>query len=186
MRRRLLTVFVASLLFHVLVFAIGQGAALYYLRTGRYWIGVLSTAALWATLDWWLLQRFVYAEGPAGLWPAALALQAVASAVLLALAIGLWRRRFSAVARARAAHFGSGMASFLRGDHDAALATFGRLVAVDPWDAAAWIALGDVWQGRGRFARARRCWRRAAAVDRRGAYGDLLRLRTWHAGRRGR
>jgi tetratricopeptide (TPR) repeat protein len=179
-------VFAASLLFQLLILAIGQGAAVYYLRTGRFWVGCLSTAALWAAFDWWLLQRYVLATGADALWPPASTLQAVALATVLALAFGLWRRRFSAVARARAAHFGDGMASFLRGDHDAARATFGRLVAADPWDAAAWVALGDVWQGCGQFARARRCWRRAAAVDTRGVYEDLLRLRTGAASWRGR
>jgi len=177
LRRRLWAVFAASLLANLSVFLLGQAAAWYYLRTGRAVLGVGATVLLWLALDWWLVQRFVFADGLGDLRAPAIVLQAVAAVTALGLAFALWRRRWSAVARARTDHFRAGVAAALRGDHGAARATFTRLVGTDPWDVAAWIALGDAWQRVGRPARAKRCWRRAAAVDIGRAYADLLRLR---------
>lgn len=169
--------FAASLLPNLLVFACGQAAAWYYLRTGRFVLGFASTVALWVLLDWWLVARFVLAVDVIALrWPA-FGLQAVALATIVVLLFGLWRRRWSAVAMARTAHFGAGMTQFLRSDYAAARTTFTRLVRSDPWDAAAWIALGDVLDRSGEARRARRCWRRAAAVDTQRAFADLLQLR---------
>lgn len=167
----------ASLLPNLLVFACGQAAAWYYLRTGRFVLGFASTVALWGLIDWWLVARYVLAVDAVALrWPA-LGLQAVALATIAVLLFGLWRRRWSAVAKARTAHFGAGMTQFLRSDYAAARATFVRLVRTDPWDAAAWIALGDVLERHGESRGARRCWRRAAAVDTQRAFADLLQLR---------
>jgi hypothetical protein len=170
-------VLAALFLPNLLVFVVGQAAAWYYLRTGRYWSGVLSTSALWVLLDWWLIARFVHGADPVTMrWPA-LSLQAVALAVAGALAFGLWRRRWSRAARQRQASFGAGMVQMLRGEHAAARTTFTRLVRVDPWDAAAWIALGDAHGGAGEAGRAQRCYRRASSVDTQRAFADLLQLR---------
>lgn len=169
--------FAASFLPNLLCFVTGQAAAWYYLHTGRFWIGLLSTVALWVWFDVWLVARYVFAVPAGDLQWTALALQLVAIATVVALAFGLWRRRWSATARARTSHFGQGMTQFLRCDYAAARATFARLVSADPWDAAAWIALGDVLDRTGQAGKAQRCYRRAGSVDTRGAFADLLQLR---------
>ncbi len=169
--------FAANLLPILLAFAVGQAAAWYYLRSGRWRIGLAATVLLWAALDWWLVARYVLADDPVALRAPAAALQAVAVATAAALLAGLWRRRHSATARARTAHFARGLAHYLRSEYQPARATFTRLVRTDPWDAAAWIALGDVLARTGQSRRARRCYRRASAVDTTRAWSDLLQRR---------
>lgn len=173
--------FAAHFLPNLVVFVAGQAAAWYYLRSGRHGLGVAITVPLWALLDWWLVARYVFAvDAVELLWPAT-ALQALTAATVAALAFGLWRRRHSAVARARTTWFGDGMAQYLRSDYGAACATFTRLVRTNPWDAAAWIALGDASARLGQLARAQRCYRRASSVDTQRAYADLLQLRRQRA-----
>jgi tetratricopeptide (TPR) repeat protein len=177
-------VFAALFLPMLLTFALGQAAAWYYLHSGRYWPGTAATVLLWVLIDWWLVARYVFAVEAVELQLPAAALQAIAVATVGALAFGLWRRRYSAVARARGTHFGAGMTQFLRSDYDAARATFARLVQCNPWDAAAWIALGDVFDRTGQHRRAHRCYRRAGSVDTQRAFHDLLQLR-WERARAG-
>lgn len=157
-----------------LAFLVGQAAAWIYLRTGRLLLGILATACVWILFDWWLLVRYVFAADADTLGTVAGLLQATAIWIALWLAFGRWRRRWSAAARSRTERFAAGMAQYLRRDHAAARATFTGLVRTDPWDAAAWIALGDVFARAGAAARARRCYRRARAVDIQGQYADLI------------
>jgi tetratricopeptide (TPR) repeat protein len=176
-RRRLSRVFAELFLPNLLAFACGQGAAWYYLRTGRFWLGVIATVALWSLLDWWMVARYVFLADEVALRLPATLLQATALVVSAVLAFGLWRRRWSAVARARREHFEAGLTQYLRSDYAMARATFVRLVRTDPWDAAAWIALGDVCGRTGHAGRAQRCYRRAGAVDTQKEYADLLQQR---------
>lgn len=166
--------FGSHLLTNLIVFLGGQAAAWFCLRTGRFLWGAIGTTALWLLLDAWLLTRYVF-DGPDGLRTGALwGLQAVAVFLVVSLAIARWRRRWSAAAKQRTPRFAAGMASYLRSDYPAALAGFRQLVRTDPWDAAAWIALGDALRHSGQAGPARRCYRRAAAVDVRRQYRDLL------------
>jgi tetratricopeptide (TPR) repeat protein len=175
--RRLSVVLAAHLLPILLAFAIGQAAAWCYLRTGRTASGLAATVLLWGALDWWLVERYVLAADDVALqWPATI-LFAVAAATTAALLFGRWRRRWSAAARERTARFANGLAAYLRSDYAAARTAFARLVRVDPWDSAAWIALGDVLARSGQPRRARACYRRAGAVDVTGAWRDLLQRR---------
>lgn len=170
-----------------LAFLVGQAAAWIYLRTGRLLLGILATACVWILFDWWLLVRYVF-TGDNTLGTAAALLQATAIWTALWLAFGRWRRRWSAAARSRTERFAAGMAQYLRRDQAAARATFTGLVRTDPWDAAAWIALGDVLARAGATSRARRCYRRARAVDIQRQYADLIergRLSPALAGREG-
>jgi hypothetical protein len=167
-------VFAASFLLVFVSFVVGQLAAWSYLRTGRFLPGFVATVLLWSLLDWWLVARFVFAVDLAELrWPAA-ALQAVAVTTAAVLLFGRWRRRWSAAARQRTERFGAGMSQYLRGDYAAARTTFAGLVRTDPWDAAAWIGLGDVHARTGQLRRARRCYRRASGVDTSGEHTELL------------
>ena len=164
------------LLPNLLAFCAGQAAAWFYLRTGRVLIGASSTIALWSLLDWWVLAKALFAAEPRDLVLPAALLQAVAVATVVALCFSRWRRRWSQAARQRPARFTAGLTQLLRSDYGAARTTFARLVRTDPWDVAAWIALGDVHRHSGQSARAKRCYRRAAAVDIQRAHADLLRL----------
>ncbi|MBL8747525.1 MAG: hypothetical protein JNK78_00085 [Planctomycetes bacterium] len=164
-----------ALLPNLLLFATGQAAAWYYLRTGRWWIGVLASGALWVIADWYFLARFAFAAESAELLVPLVAMQVVAVWVVLALAFALWRRRWSATARRRAEIYGEGMVAYLRGDHRNAERTFRRLVRTDPWDAAAWVGLGNVGLRTGAFGQARRCFRRALGVDTKTLYADFVK-----------
>jgi hypothetical protein len=170
-------VFAAHVLPQLLAFALGQAAAWYYLRSGRVGTGLVATIALWGAIDWWAVARYVLGHDELSLRTPALVLQGTALATVAALLVALWRRRWSATARCRRAHFTAGLTAFLRSEYGDARATFTRLVRADPWDAAAWIALGDVLARTGARRRARRCYRRAGAVDVRGAWTDLLQRR---------
>ena len=170
------------------VFVLGQAAAWYYLRTGRFWIGALSTAALWVLADLLLVARFVFGVSSQDLALPLFLLQGVALGTLAALLLALWRRRWSATARARPQLFAAAMAQYLRCDHVAAASTFRRLTRADPWDVAAWTALGNVLAASAQPQRARRCYRRAAQVDTGRRFADFLQQqqRRLHAGPRAR
>ncbi|MEO6597177.1 MAG: tetratricopeptide repeat protein [Planctomycetota bacterium] len=163
---------------NLLLFAAGQSAAWYYLRTGRFFVGASATAALWLLADWFVLAKFVFGASPADQQLPLWLLQVVAVGTVAALVFGLWRRKWSAVARQRPALFQAGIEQYLLSDYGAAKATLRRLVRTDPWDAAAWIALGNVFARLTRPARARTCYRRALAVDMKRAYADLVAQQT--------
>lgn len=156
----------AWLLATVLLFALGTAAALYYLRTGRFWAGVLITALLWSSADLALLRRFVYGDLGGWFQVGIVGVLVTGGSATAWLVFQLWRRRYSAPARSRLALFRGGLVAYLRGDLATAAATFVRLVRCDPWDAAAWCALANVHARAGRPRRARWCRARAAAVDR--------------------
>jgi tetratricopeptide (TPR) repeat protein len=130
---------------------------------------------LWGFADWALVAKFVYAAAGQELALPLYAMQGTAVAVAGWLAFALWRRRFSAVAKARPQHFRAGLTAYLRSDLDGAGRVFRRLLRCNPWDAAAWLALGNVERRAGRAGAARRCYRRARAVDRAADYQDLAR-----------
>lgn len=160
---------------NLLLFAAGQVAAWYYLHTGRTRIGTAVTVALWVLADWFLVAKFVFrATGGDLSWPLWL-LQATAAGTVLVLLFSLWRRRHSAVAKRRSQLFASGQAAYLTGDQPAAELTFRRLLRNDPWDTAAWVALGNVLVRLQQPKRARRCYRRALGVDTGKQYGELVR-----------
>lgn len=157
------------------LFAAGQAAAWYYLHTGRTRIGTAVTVALWVLADWFLVARFVFRATGFDLWLPLISLQLVAGGTVLALLLAQWRRRRSATARQRPQLFAAGLAAYLRGELAGAEATFRRLVRSDPWDTAAWVALGNVLLGAARPKPARRCYRRALGVDTHRHYGELVR-----------
>lgn len=161
---------------NLLLFVSGQLAAWHYLRTGRPAIGFAATVLLWGLLDAWLVARHAYRqEGAPWSW-LLVGFQGVAVATVAMLVFGLWRRRWSRTARARGKWFGAGLQQYLRGELDAAAATFLRLVRCDPWDAAAWLALGNVRRAQGKNRDASRCYRTALRVDATGAYRDHANL----------
>lgn len=167
---------------NLVLFAIGQASAWFFLRTGRLALGWGGTVGLWVLLDAWLLGRYALAAGPGALWALLLLMQLLSIALAAVLAHGRWRRRWSQAAKQRQERFAAGLVAHLRGDQEAAVATFTQLVRVDPWDAVSWIALGDALAARGDSKQAQRCYRRAAAVDVQKAFDDLLRHHRLQAG----
>ena len=164
---------------NLLVFLAGQAAAWYYLRTGRLWIGGVAMAVIWVAADWAVIAHYVFerrADFEIALW----VMQITAVLVVIALGWALARRRWSATARQRPDLFRQGIRDYLGGKHEAARTTFRRLLAADPWDAAAWLALGNVLRRLGREPGARRAYGRCLRVDLSGEYTDLAReqLRT--------
>ncbi len=167
----------AAFLPNLIAFACGQTAAWHYLRTGRSWVGSLLTLGVWSLLDGWLLARYVFAAEPATLRALAIGLQGFAAASVVWLAVALWRRRWSAAARARPERFRAALDALLRGDWSLARAGYRGLVRTDPWDAAAWVGLGDALARAGDGKGAKRCYQRAAGVDVGKQFADLLQLR---------
>lgn len=168
--------FPETLLPNLVVLLGGLSASWCYLRTGRFWIGAGTMGLLLALADWALVARAVYAIEGATFRVPLHGMQGVAVATAAALLWGRWRRRWSAAAQQRPARFAAALQGYLRGELEVAERAFRDLVRTDPWDAAAWAALGNVARARGRLRRARACWRRARAVDRHGEYADFLAL----------
>ncbi len=163
-------------LVNLLLFAAGQLAAWYYLRTGRVVVGFVATALLWLLLDGWLVSRYVFrVDGPPWSW-LLVAFHATAVAVVAMLLLGLWRKRWSATARNRPSLFAAALELHLCGDYAAAARAFRRLVRNDPWDAAARLGLGNAERRLGRLDAARRAYRSALRVDIEGRYRELARM----------
>lgn len=166
-----------ALLPNVLAFCVGQVAAWHYLRTGRAWVGGLATLGLWLLLDAWLLARYVYVADAGTLRLLAGSLQVLAVGTTLRLLQQLWRRHRSPAARQRIDRHRDALGAYLRGDWRSAIASYRALVRTDPWDAAAWIGLGDALARTGNRKAADRCYWRATGVDVGKAHADLLQLR---------
>jgi hypothetical protein len=182
--RRLLRycpVFPHAFLPNALAFLVGQAAAWHYLRTGRTWVGGLATLGLWLLLDAWLLARYVYAADAVTLRWVAGALQLFAVGTAARLLQQLWRRRRSPSARRRIDRHRDALGAYLRGEWDVAVVGYRALLRTDPWDAAAWIGLGDAMARTGNRKAANRCYWRAAGVDVGRSHADLLQLRRGRA-----
>ena len=167
--------FVDVVLPHLVVFAFGQAAAWLYLRTGRVWLGAATTIVLWLLIDWWLVGRFVFGAGPADQRLPLLSMQLVSLAAVAGYVAARVRRRVAAPKRQQ--RFAAALQLLLSDRVEQAATAFRALVRSDPWDAAAWIALGDARRRAGEPGRARRCYRRARGVDTGGTYRDLLQHR---------
>jgi tetratricopeptide (TPR) repeat protein len=166
-------VFSDSFLLNLALFVAGQAAAWFYLRTGRLWLGGIGTAMLWIAADWAVMAKYVFADVGPHFRGALVTMQATAVVTVVALALAQWRRRWSDTARKRPELFTAGMTAYLHGAHDSARKMFRRLVRNDPWDAGAWLALGNV-HGRQRQPKAaKRCYRRCLRVDLAREYTDL-------------
>ena len=161
---------------NVLVFAVGQVFAWLYLRSGRFWLGAGATVALWGAIDWWLVGRYVLGTPVAGQQLPVLVLQAMAFLTTASYLAAIIRRRVGAAQRPD--RFREGITLLLSGQFEAADQTFRKLAWTDPWDPSAWIARGDASRRLGRVAAARRCYRRAASVDGKGQFADLVAHRT--------
>jgi len=151
---------------NLVVFAVGQATAWFHLRTGRWLAGGLLSAVVWILADWALVAKHAFDAKGVHLWLPLLAMQGTALGAGLWLGARWWWRRRSPTGRQRPELFRDGLAAYLRGDLEAAAATFRRLVRNDPWDAAAWIAAGNVARRAGRLTQAKRCWWRGLGVDR--------------------
>lgn len=166
--------FTAAFLPNLLLFAIGQAAAWFYLRTGRFLLGVVATVALWVLADWLLVAKYLFGRPDDQLQLPLGLLQGVAIVVVVALAYGQWRRRWSQTSKRRHELFAAGVAAYLRADYPGAQQSLRRLVRNDPWDAAAWAALADVLWRAGQPGKARAAFRRAQRVDLNGDYADFV------------
>jgi hypothetical protein len=167
---------VVAFLPDLLLFAAAQVAAWTWLHTGRVWLGGGAMVVLWSLADWVVVQRLVYGASAESLAPWSWPLRGVAIVVTCWLLRDLWARRWSRTAKQRPVLFRAGLEAYLRDELEPARQTFTRLVRSDPCDTAAWIALGSVLARSGRPRRARRCFRRARAVDRQAEHGHLLDL----------
>ena len=157
---------------NVLVFAVGQVFAWLFLRTGRFWLGVGATVALWGSIDCWLVQRYVLATPEDGQQMAVLCLQATAVLTTFSYLWACVRKRLAAPRRADG--YRRGIRQLLVGELSAAASTFRDLAWDNPWDPSAWIGRGDACRRLGVASRARRCYKRAASVDVKGQFADLL------------
>jgi tetratricopeptide (TPR) repeat protein len=165
-------VFVDAVMANVVVFAVGQLFAWLFLRTGRFWLGAGATVALWGSIDWWLVGRYLLAAPATSQQLPLVLLQGTSIAITIAYLWALIRRRLAAPQRAD--RFRTGIALLLSGQLGAAETTFRKLAWSDPWDPSAWLARGDACRRLGHSGRARQCYRRASSVDVRGQFADLV------------
>ncbi|MCA8952850.1 MAG: hypothetical protein KDE27_25295 [Planctomycetes bacterium] len=173
--------FAASFLPNFVLFVAGQAAAWFYLRTGRLLLGGIATAVLWIAADWAVVARFVFEDDGAHYRGALATMQVTAVAIVALLGFEQWRRRYSRTAKQRTALFEAGLAAYLQSAHDEATRTFRRLVRNDPWDAAAWLALGNAHRRAQHPGAARRCYRQCMRVDSEREYTDLAQRLTRRA-----
>lgn len=166
--------FLDAFLPNLTLFLLGQAAAWYYLRTGRFWVGAMATAGLWILADWALVAKFVFGAVGRDFTLPLVGMQVVALLTAALLAVALWRRRWSKTAKQRPVRFRAGLEAYLRDDLGNAQKVFTGLVRCNPWDAAAWVALGNVQRRLGRARQAAACYRRALGVDRTSDYHDLV------------
>ena len=164
--------FVDAVWAHLLVFAMGQLFAWRYAQTGRFWLGAGVTIVLWAAADWWLVSRYLLAVEASRQVPPLLLLQVVAVTTSCAYLWALVRRWRGA--RGRSDGHRSAVTALLRGDREGALKSYRKLVWSDSWDAIAWLGLGDALRRGGATGKARRCYRRAGAVDVAQRHQDLV------------
>ena len=170
--RSLWRVFIDAVMANVLVFAVGQVFAWLFLRTGRFWLGAGTTVVLWVSIDCWLVQRYVLATPPDGQQFALLCLQVTAVLTTFSYLWACVRKRLAAPSRTNG--YRRGIRQLLAGDLSEADATFRDLAWANPWDPSAWIGRGDACRRLGIVNRARRCYKRAASVDVKGQFADLL------------
>lgn len=159
---------------NLLVFAIGQVAALVHLRTGRVRLGIALMVLLWGSADWALLARFLHGHTDVWYRGALLLLQGVALGSGAALAFALWRRRWSATAKQSEALFAAAFTGYLRDELPAAARLLRRLCRNDPWDVGSLVLLGNVQRAQGDPKRALASYRRAHSLDRHGQYRAFL------------
>ncbi|MEC8251779.1 MAG: hypothetical protein VX044_01100 [Planctomycetota bacterium] len=164
--------FVDAVWAHLLVFAVGQLFAWRYAQTGRFWLGAGVTIVLWAAADWWLVSRYLLAVEASRQAPPLLLLQVAAVTTSCAYLWALMRRWRGA--RGRGDGHRSAVAALLRGDREDAVKGYRKLVWSDCWDAIAWLGLGDALRRGGATGKARRCYRRAGAVDVAQRHQDLV------------
>lgn len=163
-----------ALLPNLVLFLLGQAAAWFHLRTGRRWVGLSVSGVLWVLIDWFCVAKLVFAATGAVVVVPLVAMQAIAVLAAGWLLVRIARRRWSATARQRPELFGAALAAYLRGDLAEARSTFRRLVRSDPWDCAAWVALGNVERCAGDSRRAARAYWRGRGVDTRSEFADLI------------
>lgn len=179
--------FADAFLPNLVLFVLGQAAAIAWLRTGMTTRGVVAMVMIWLLADAALLahlalgrQDFTY-HAPLALMQLWAAFEAVAFSFLRVRA-WLWRRR-----RQRREQFAAAHVLYLRGDHGGAIAAFARLRHFDPWDVAAAVAQANALAANGAGKRAERLLRKARALDLGSGYRDFIdeRLQQLAAGRRG-
>lgn len=167
-----MSVFVDAVWVNLAVFAVGQLFAWRYARGGRFWVGAGVTVLLWASLDWWLVGRYLLAYAPEQQALPLAGLQLTAAVTACAYLWACVRQRRGR--RQRDVGHRQALACLLRGDHAGATEAYRGLVWSDGWDAAAWIGLGDAYRRSGARGKAARSYRRARAVDVSGQLADVL------------
>lgn len=179
--------FADAFLPNLVLFVLGQAAAIAWLRTGMTTRGVVAMVMIWLLADAALLAHFALGRqdftyhAPLSLMQLWSAFEAVAFS-FLRLRAWIWRRR-----RQRSAQFAAAHVLYLRGDHAGAVAAFARLRHFDPWDVAAAVAQANALAAGGQGKRAGRLLRKARALDLGGGYRDFIddRLQQLAAARQG-
>jgi hypothetical protein len=161
---------------NLLVFALGQAAAIVYMRSGLVRPGVVLLLALLLTADAALLARFAYGHRDAWFFLPLAAMQALALLGAGWLLFAGARRRWSRTSRQKSTLFDQAFVAYLKNDLPAAARQLTVLRRADPWDPVVAIGLANVLRLQGKQRQAKGLYRRARSLDRRGEYSDLVTI----------
>lgn len=161
---------------NLLFFAVGQTAAVVYMRSGFVRPGVALLLFLLLCADVALLARFAYGHRDAWFFLPLSAMQAGALAGVAWLLFAGARRRWSKASRQKRVLYEQAFVAYLRNDLASAAQHFTVLHRADPWDPVFAIGLANVRRLQGDHRGAQGLYRRARSLDRRGEYSDLVTL----------
>ncbi|MFK7738870.1 MAG: hypothetical protein AB8H80_01005 [Planctomycetota bacterium] len=164
--------FVDAVVANVVLFLVGQVFAWLYLRSGRFAVGAAAMISLWVCIDWWLVQRYLLGGEPSKQVLPLLLLQLT---VVLVAGAYLWacvRRRRGAAERTE--RYRAVTRHMLAGELKQAAVDYRALCWTDPWDASAWLGLGDALRRSDDLQGSARAYARAAGVDVDKQFADLL------------
>lgn len=165
-----------SLLPNLLIFIVGQLAAVGYLRTGLVRRGVLLLLITWACADAALIARFGY-RSTGTLYVACLSVMQVTSIfAALAFLVGRVRRRATKNVERRDRLLREAFVHYLRNELVPAEKLYSTLLRTDPWDAAAHLGRATVLARAGRARESRRALKLVRGLDPDGRMVDALDL----------
>ncbi|MCA8943350.1 MAG: hypothetical protein KDB80_12375 [Planctomycetes bacterium] len=154
-----------SLVPNLLIFLVGQLAAIGYMRTGLARRGIQVLVATWAGADVALIARFGYQETGWGYTSGLSVMQVVSLAAAVMFVVGRVRRRSKRNVERRDRMLREAFVHYLRNELVPAEKLYTTLARIDPWDTAAHVGRASVLAESGRRRESRREMKIARGLD---------------------
>ena len=163
-----------SFLINFLIFAAGQAAAWFYLRTGRRSRGLTLMIGGWVLADILLVERFAFQSTGPLFYLALSSLQLWSLFEVVMLVRARRHRRRPDVLAARSAGFRTSFHHYLRGELDVAVEGYRKILKSDPWDVPTVVALATALSRSGAARAARSMCIRAQRLDVDARFADVV------------